>query len=489
MARNALLILPLLAASLHAEITLPAIFSDHMVLQREQPIRVWGTTDRDEVITVEFGGHWVTAKPRRDGSWQAKLPAMDASAYPRELIVRGDEETLRFTDVLVGEVWLASGQSNMEKPLGEKRGQRPTDNHLTEIAAAHHERLRIFQLPHYGKVKDPEVQMRWLPSTPETIGQSEFSATGYFFGRELLHNLDVPVGIIHSSFGGTMIEAWTPESAIKAEPELREVLREPYFAWVEGVQATELYATMIAPLVPYSLRGFIWYQGEANAMNGETAVYTAKMRALIEGWRSQWQAPEAPFYYVQLAPFNYSAWESFPAWLTPEGLPLFWEAQTAARTIPHTGMIVTTDLAGDARDIHPTNKRDVGLRLAHLALSETYSDNRRHARSPAFEAMTVNENGSITLTFTDVGNGLTRSDADPLSDFQIADKSRGFVPAEARIIDEKTIVVSSSLVQEPVAIRFAWHETATPNLVNSAGLPAIPFRTDNWPVINVREKE
>lgn len=486
--RIALLAVPLLAASVNAEVALPAIFSDHMVLQREKPVRVWGTATPNGKVTVEFGNHRATARPNDDGAWEAILPAMEASAEPRTLVVRDDDQSLRFEDVLVGEVWLASGQSNMEKPLGEKRGQRPTDNYCTEIAAADHPNLRLFQVPHYGKVTDESAHMRWLASSPETIKATEFSAAAYFFARELLHNLGVPIGIIHSSFGGTMIEAWTPATALKAEPELANVLEEPYFAWVDGVQATELYQSMIEPLVPYTLRGFIWYQGEANAMNGETEIYTVKMRALIEGWRNAWKSPDAPFYYVQLAPFNYSAWDSFPAWLTPEGLPLFWEAQTAARAIPHTGMVVTTDLAGNTRDIHPTNKRDVGLRLAHLALVETYEDTQRVAHSPSFKDLKIRDDGSIALTFTDVGNGLARGDGDPLSDFQIADESRVFVPAQARIIAGDTVIVSSSLVENPIAVRFAWHETATPNLVNSAGLPAIPFRTDDWPVINVREK-
>ncbi len=477
-----------LAAGPLQAVSLPAVFSDHMVLQCDRPVNVWGEADAGEEITIRFGEHRATATADPEGQWQAELPAMPASAEPRELVVSGSEER-RFRDVLVGEVWLCSGQSNMEKPLGDKRGQRPTDNHLSEIAAARHPRMRLFQVPHHGEVSRPEQQMRWLPCSPESVVATEFSAAGYFFGRELLVNLEVPVGLIHSSFGGTMVEAWTPRAAIEAEPRLEGVLETEYFAWVDGVQATELWRSMVEPLVPYTLRGFLWYQGEANAMTGESAEYATKLATLVKGWRQAWSNPEAPFYYVQLAPFNYSAWDSFPAWLTPRGLPLFWEAQAAALDeIPHSAMIVTTDLAGDGRDIHPTNKRDVGLRLAHLALRETYGDERRVVHSPRVASAEFGDDGRVVLEFEHVGGGLARADGNPLGQFELAGKGRDFHPAEARIVDDGRVEVVSSLVARPVAVRFAWHETATPNLVNSAGLPAVPYRSDDWPVANTREK-
>lgn len=477
-----------LAAGPLPALTLPAVFSDHMVLQRDRPVVVWGEADPGEEVTVRFGGHRATATADADGRWRTELPAMPASHEPRELVVAGREER-RFADVLVGEVWLCSGQSNMEKPLGEMRGQRPSDNHLSEIAAADHPKLRLFQVPHHGKVGRPEHQMRWLPCTPESVVATGFSAAGYFFGRELLVNLEVPVGIIHSSFGGTMVEAWTPREAIAAEPRLEGLLESEYFAWVDGVQATELWQSMIEPLVPYTLRGFLWYQGEANAMNGESSTYTTKLATLAKGWRQAWSDAEVPFYYVQLAPFNYSAWDSFPAWLTPRGLPLFWEAQAAALDeIPNAGMVVTTDLAGDGKDIHPTNKRDIGLRLAHLALQETYGDDRRVVHSPRVAQIDIGDDGRVLLEFDHVGAGLARADGNPLGHFELAGKGRDFHPAEARIIDERRVEVMSSLVPRPVAVRFGWHETATPNLVNSAGLPAVPYRSDDWPVANTREK-
>lgn len=483
-----LILIALLPGSVIA-LEMPAVFSDHMVLQRDMPVRVWGTGNPGSDVEVVFENAVVTAAVDADGNWQAVLPPFSANSNPQMLRVSDGENNLMFEDVLVGEVWLASGQSNMEKPIGKKKGQRPLPNYRTEIAMANHPNLRIFQMPRYGKVPEGhESVMRWLRCSPEAIAATDFSAVGYYFGRELVYDLEVPVGIIHSSFGGTMIEAWIPRLALEGNPELAHLLEEEYFAWVDGVQATELYESMITPLVPYSLRGFIWYQGEANAMNGEAESYTPKMRALIEGWRTAWSAPEAPFYFVQLAPFNYSNWEKFPARLTPEGLPLFWEAQTAALDIPNTGMIATTDLAGDARDIHPVDKAPVGQRLAHLALAGTYGQTGSTAHSPMIDSSDFLEDGSVRIRFSHTGKGLKHASPNPLSHFTIAGKNRNFVPAKARIVAPDTIIVSSPLIQKPAAVRFAWHETAAPNLVNSAGLPAVPFRTDAWPVRNTRPK-
>jgi sialate O-acetylesterase len=375
----------------------PAICGDHMVLQRDRPVLIWGEADPGKKVAVEFAGQTKWAECTKAGQWHILLDPMPASAQPRMLTVRG-EDTLTFSDVLVGEVWLCSGQSNMEKPLGEQSGQKPTDNHEKEIREANYPQLRLFQMPQFGKPTPDVLGLRWVPCSPQTVESTRFSAAGYFFGRELLRELNVPLGIIHSSFGGTMIEAWIPPEAFALEPELRDATKARYPAWVEGVQATELYQSMIAPLAPYTLRGFLWYQGEANCMNGDGAIYTAKMRALIAGWRAAWDNPAAPFYYVQLAPFNYSAWETFPKKLTPQALSLFREAQTRALEIPHTGMVVTTDLAGSGKDIHPTNKRDVGVRLARLAMADTYRRSDVIGQSPMLESMPAMASPAATVS-------------------------------------------------------------------------------------------
>jgi sialate O-acetylesterase len=475
----------LLAASVRADVRCASIFTDHMVLQRDRPVAVWGDASPSESVTVEFAGRKTATRADADGHWRAELPAMPASAESRTLSVHGSN-TVTFSDVLVGEVWLCSGQSNMEKPLGPRKGQKPTDDYEEEIRNATHPLLRLFQMPQYGKPQKGVLGLQWVPCTPDTIKETNFSAAGYYFGRELLNALNIPIGIIHSSFGGTQIEAWIPDSAFGSHAAIRDLRHVEYQAWVKGVQATELYDSMIAPLVPYTLRGFLWYQGESNVMQSDGAIYTDKMRALIESWREAWSEPAAPWYFVQIAPFDYSKWDKFPKQQTPEELPVFWEAQTQVLKLPHTGMVVITDLVKNLHDIHPTDKKDVGGRLARLALEDTYG---RHilAHSPRFSSMQRDGDGRLALRFTDTGTGLQTRDGKSPTDFTIAGRDRHFVPAHAEI-DRDVVIVSSPDVKDPVAARFAWNETATPNLVNSADLPAIPFRTDDWPVARERPK-
>lgn len=469
-----------LAVCARADVSCPVIFSDHMVLQRERPVAIWGNAATDEHISVEFAGQTKTTTTSSDGRWRIDLAAMPASKEPRTLTVCGNN-TLTFSDVLVGEVWFCSGQSNMEKQLGPRKGQKPTDDYEEATRQADHPLLRLYQVPHFSKPSEKMLGLRWVACTPETVTTTEFSAAGYYFGVELLRELDVPIGLIHSSYGGTMIEAWTPAEAFKRIPELAPLLEKKYQAWVKGVQATELFESMVAPYIPYTLRGFVWYQGESNLMAGDTAIYTLKLRTLIESWRSLWKTPDAPFYYVLLAPFRYSTRDKDPARLTDEGLPLFWEAQTAvAKTVPYAGFISTTDI-GNYKDIHPTNKRDVGLRLAHIALADTYGKTNTIPQSPQFASMEISA-GKISVKFSPQGSGLKSRDGKPLDSFLVAGEDRKFVPAEANLVETNTVVISSSTVTKPVAVRFAWTESANPNLVNSAGLPAIPFRTDNWPI-------
>ncbi|WP_438482627.1 sialate O-acetylesterase [Oleiharenicola lentus] len=463
-----------------AAVTCAPVFSDHLVLQRETPVPIWGQAKPGERITVEFGHQRKATLANEAGSWRVSLDAMPANRTPQILTVRG-ENVLTFTDVLVGEVWFCSGQSNMEKPFGPRKGQKPTDNSEPEVAAANHPQLRIFQMPQSGKPKGNASVMTWLACSPETLAKSGFSAAAYYFGRELLTTLDMPVGLIHASFGGTRIEAWMPPGAFASSPELTGLEKNKYQAWVPGVQATELYQSMVAPLVPFALRGFLWYQGEANCMDADITLYAAKQRALIASWRSAWQLPPAPFYFALLAPFDYSRWDSFPKKLTPEALPAFWESQIATLDVKNTGLIVTTDLVANVHDIHPTNKRDVGLRFARLALAETYQAKNVQAHSPAFKKLKTAADGKLRVQF-EHAQGLRSRDQAALTHFSIAGKDGIFHPAAA-IIVKNEVVVSSPLVRSPIDVRFAWQETATPNLVNAAGLPAIPFRTDRNAVV------
>lgn len=470
-----------------ADISLDPIFGDHMVLQRNQPIRISGKTTPQHEVIVTFAGQTRLATSDENGQFVAWLNSLEACSQGQMLEVRGDG-LCRVEDVLIGEVWLASGQSNMAKPMGEISGQLPTDNFETEVAAANHPLIRLFQVPHYGKVGGNDLDMNWLPCEPGTLEGTDFSAVAYYFARELRYRLDIPIGIINSSFGGTMIETWIPKEYLEGSSEFSHVLSETYFAWVDGVQASELYESMIRFLEGFPLQGFIWYQGETNAMTGEIADYPRKMELLVSSWRELWESPDAPFYYVQLAPFRYSSLLDREVWLSPVALPFFWEAQSEALRIPHSGMVVTTDLAGNGHDIHPTNKRDVGIRLGHLALQKTYGVESVEAKSPKLSKVERGEDGSICLFFDFVGKGLCRSDGNTLDFFEVAGKNRQYVPADARIVFESCVIVSSSIVEGPVAVRFAWSELATPNLVNSNGLPVIPFRTDNWRVSPIQTR-
>ncbi|MBI2510403.1 MAG: sialate O-acetylesterase [Opitutae bacterium] len=465
----------LFVSALHAEVRCAKLFTDHMVLQRERPVPIWGTAAPGERVTVAFAEQTKTIAARPDGTWRVTLDPLATSAAPRELTVRGTN-TLTFSDVLVGEVWFASGQSNMEKPLGERKGQKPTLGYDLEIAAANYPLLRLFQVPRTDLKQDGPGVLRWLPCSPEALRESNFSAAAYFFGRNVQQTLGVPVGIIHASFGGTRIEAWLPAEAF-ADPQLAGLEKERYPAWVPGVQPTELFQSMVRPYAPFAIRGFLWYQGETNCTVPDSDRYAHKLTTLIAHWRRAWENADAPFYGVLLAPFDYSKWEKFGT--TDQALPRFWQAQIEALSAPHTGYAVISDGVDDLHDIHPVNKRVVGDRLARLALHETFGRTAVAARGPTLASWKV-DGATIVLTYAHA-EGLHTRDRLPPTDFVVAGADRVFHPATA-VIKENTITLTCPDVPAPVAARFAWHEIATPNLLNRVGLPAVPFRTDEWPV-------
>lgn len=466
---------------LAAEVRCARIFGDHMVLQRELPVPVWGEAAPGEAVTVEFAGQSHTIMTNADGRWRVTLSPLMGEPRARDLVVRGTN-TLVFTDVLVGEVWFCSGQSNMEKPLGPRKGQRPVIDHDLEIAAARYPRLRLYQVPRTDQKQDSPARFTWLPCSPEALRESDFSAAAYYFGRQLQQTLDVPVGLVHASFGGTFIEAWMPPEAFSAPP-LQGLETRKLQAWVPGVQATELYRDMVAPHAPFAVRGFLWYQGETNLMHGDIALYAEKQAALIETWRRAWERADAPFYGVLLAPMDYSRWEKFP--VTSEALPAFRAEQTRALSAPRTDYVVTTDLVADTHDIHPVNKRDVGLRLARLALAETYDREDIAAHGPRFASLRpTKDGGALELSF-DHAAGLRSRDGLALSEFAISGEDRIFQAAEAKIEGGK-VIVSHPALPHPVAVRLGWHETAKPNLINAAGIPATPFRSDDWPLTVTR---
>ncbi|MDA0588926.1 MAG: sialate O-acetylesterase [Planctomycetota bacterium] len=430
------LLLPAIAS---AEVKLPTVIDSHMVLQRDVPLPIWGWGDEGEEITVTIGENSAKATAGADGKWSVTLPAMKADGKAHSLTVAGSN-TIELEDILIGEVWVGSGQSNMEWQLKSTHGSAEAIN------AADFKNIRLFHVP---KVQKPapadDVTADWKVCTPENI--PAFSAVLYYYGKKLHEELDVPVGLINSSWGGSPIEPWT----------------------IADGKSGGMYNGMIAPLQPFAVRGAIWYQGETNCLQKNGLAYFDRMKALIDGWRASWPQKDLPFYFVQIAPWS-GRYE-------PGELPALWEAQTKSLKIADTGMAVITDLVDNIGDIHPRNKLDVGNRLALWALAKTYGQKDIVYSGPLYQSLKV-DGDKVHLSFAHA-RGLKSRDDKPLSEFQIAGADGKFVAATARI-DGDTVVVSAAGVSEPKHVRFGWHKVANPNLVNGAGLPASPFQTDNW---------
>jgi sialate O-acetylesterase len=455
----------LMAAAVQAEVKLPAIIGDHMVLQRDREVPIWGWDEPGTEVKVTLGEAQASAKADADGRWMVKLPAMNAGG-PHTLTVEGTDKK-EISDVLIGEVWICSGQSNMEWPVAA------SDNPQQEIQNANHPQIRHIKIPH-TPADQPQADVKsdgWKLSSPETVGS--FTAVGYYFGRNLQENLDVPIGLIGSNWGGTRIEPWTPPVGFESVPALKDIAdhldqypQKNAQGQINHQTPLALYNGMIAPLVPYAVRGAIWYQGESN--NGEGMLYHEKMKALITGWRKIWNDPDMPFYFVQLAPFRYGN-------SNPENLAGIWEAQLKSLSIPHTGMAVTVDI-GNVTDIHPRNKQDVGKRLALWALAKTYGKEDLVYSGPLYKSMDI-EGNKVRVQFDHVGGGLVSRDGKPLTHFQVAGEDGKWVDAKAEIEGDE-VVVHADEVQKPVAVRYAWSQEAEPNLSNKEGLPASPFRSD-----------
>jgi sialate O-acetylesterase len=476
--RRLLLSLLLIGVQSASALTLPHVFGDHMVLQSGQPVPIWGWASPGEGITVHFGAQEKHATAAAgDGRWEVRLDPLTISSQPAQLTVSGSD-TVTFNDVLVGEVWLCSGQSNMEKPVGEQRGQKPTLNSVEELAAANFPEIRLLKVPRARlSAPTPDFKAAWVPCTPASLDQTKFSAAGYFFARKLYQELNIPIGVIDASYGGTRIELWISPEGFAAVPSLAEYAKAALTppAKVDGAELSTCYRGEIYPLIPYAIRGVLWYQGESNVDVDDGAFYADKMTALINDWRSEWHQ-ELPFYYVQLAPLLYHVARSEKV-VSPEAEPRVWEAQTATLRLPHTGMIVTTDLVDDLTDIHPRDKKDVGERLARWALTDEYGRKDIEVSGPMFRSMDIQGDKAI-LHFDHIGGGLVSKDAKPLKWFDIAGAGGAFFPAIATI-DGDTVVLTSPKVPAPQVVHFAWDEAACANLFNKAGLPAIPFRTDN----------
>ncbi len=497
--------------ALRAEITLAPLFQDGAVLQRDKAAPVWGKATPGKEVTITFAGQTKTATADTGGRWIVSLDPLSASAEGRTLsATEAGLPAKEVKDILVGEVWLCSGQSNMEWTISSTTAENQAVAAKGPVPS-----MRLFQVPKLVSNKRQEtVKAKWVPATPDTA--KSFSAVGYFFGKMLAEELKVPVGMIHSSWGGSRIEPWWADEGLAETPELAglyktRITKQPGFpeydlpfknhvtavrAWTEEAEkaiaagqpvpdmppAPELlkagsgaetgtYQAMIHPLVPYALRGFLWYQGESNSYEGMD--YVAKQKALLAGWRKQFRAPDAPFLYVQIAPYFYNEGSK-------ENIPKFWCAQQAFLKVPHSGMAVTNDI-GNPKDIHPKEKMEVARRLFLWAMADTYGKKDTVYSGPLFKGYKVTEKG-IEINFDHTGGGLASRDGKPLSWFEIAGADNQFKPATATIsADGKTLLVTSPDVAKPDRVRYAWDQIAEPNLMNKEGLPAGAFHT-HWPV-------
>ncbi|MCC9135575.1 sialate O-acetylesterase [Pontibacter silvestris] len=500
-----LVLLSVLSNSLLANIKLPALLADHMVLQQQADVALWGWADPGE--TVEVIGSWnnkkVKATADAQGNWQLKVSTSKAGG-PYALSFKGKNE-VNLKDIYLGEVWICSGQSNMHFPVApiENSGWATgVENYEQEIAQANYPKIRMFTVER--KVADEpqkDVVGDWQVCNPATVG--DFSAVAYFFARELVEKTGLPVGLINTSWGGTPAEGWTKKEVLESDadfipilerynadvekyPEAIEVYRKELEQWRKEAESAKqkgetpaaaprepmgpkhhkspykLYNAMVAPLLPYTIKGAIWYQGESNA--DRAYQYRKLFPAMIANWREGW-GYNFPFYFVQIAPHRSQR-------------PEIREAQLLTmQSVPNTGMAVVTD-AGDSLDIHPRNKQVVGKRLSLWALSKDYGQKDVVYSGPIYKSMKV-DGDKIVLSFDHVDGGLVARGGE-LSDFTIAGADQKFVKAKAKI-EGKQVVVWSDQVQNPVAVRFAWELIPAPNFYNKAGLPASPFRTDVWP--------
>ena len=472
----AMLMAAVIGSSAAADITLPSIFSDHMVLQQNSTPKIWGTAEPGQELTISFNEQEMKVKADANGNWETKVKTGGAGG-PYQLQIAGADSKIIYDDVMIGEVWICSGQSNMEWPISKSL------NPEIEIAKAKdYPNIRLFTVQHNASptpLTEFSKAIPWSKCSPETIG--DFSATAYFFGRKLNKDLNVPIGLIHVAWGGTRCEAWTEPSALKDIPIVEPLLEHWETADEPNSQHRpgNLFNGMISPLKNVNSSGVIWYQGEANVGRGKQ--YQSLLPALIKNWRTHLGNDQLPFLIVQLAPYRYETKE-------PEALAELWDAQLKThRRVPGTGLVVTHDI-GDVKNIHPKNKQEVGRRLALWALAKQYNKRLPEEEQefvycgPLYESLSVLENKAI-ITFDHSDGGLKSRDDVALTGFTVCGEDKVFHPAVATIMGDRVELVSDKVLV-PVAVRFGWDDSAELNLVNDAGLPASPFRTDDFELLS-----
>ncbi len=476
------------------EFSVASILQSNMVVQQAKPFTLWGTAPAGDTVflAADWTGTQVPAVADAAGQWKGQLPVPAAQPNdftPHAITVFSKGKKIILSNVLIGEVWLCSGQSNMDM---EMKPQLPwlrgVLNHEEEIAAANHPAIRLINIENSFK-KEPQANAKgtWLVCSPETAG--DFSGVAYFYGRELLQKLKVPIGLVVASVGGSACQAWASREALQTDPVVKAKYLTPYDLSPQAKEnldsiktleklfevlerPTLLYNAMIHPLKNLSVKGFLWYQGESNKKDG--SAYTRLCTAMLQGWRKDFAQGDLPFYFVQVTPYN---WEEKDSTLTYYAK--LREAQEAVLQVKNTGMAVTMDI-GEVNDIHPRNKKDVGVRLAKIAFAKTYGQPEIVHQGPTFQSFTWKGN-TVRITFRKegLGSGLTTSDGLAPKHFYVAGKDQVFYPATAEIVRDQ-IWLTSEKVKKPVAVRYAFTNFPVTNLANKEGLPAQPFRTDSW---------
>jgi sialate O-acetylesterase len=438
-----------------ANISLPEIFSDNMVLQQKSDVIVWGWAKPGEkvVVKADWMDSEISTAGSTQGTWKITVKT-PAAGGPYNISITGQNEII-LKNVLIGEVWLCSGQSNMEMSA-----QWGINNADEEIKSADYPGIRFFTVnTSTSMYPQDRISGTWKTCSPETM--KPFSAIGYFFARKLYKELGVPVGIINSSWGGTPAESWMSGEVVQKDDLLREAAAKQKPVPWGPVEPARIFNSMISPMIPFNIAGVLWYQGEANTINGY--AYKEMLTALITSWRALWGF-DFPFYFAQIAPYKYGK--------QYEGVVVR-DAQRRVLELPGTGMAVLSDIC-DTLNIHPKNKQDAAMRLANIALGRTYKKAVPEDSGPLYKSIAIEKNKAV-ISF-DHSEGL-HATGDKITYFEIAGEDKIFYPAEAKIKDQ-TVIVQSKNVKVPVAVRFAWRNTAVPNLVNGAGLPASCFITE-----------
>ncbi len=460
------------ASTSFAKVTLPEIMSDNMVLQQNAKVKIWGKSNPNSVITVTPSWNNVNVQTKSDasGNWIAVLET-PAGSFTKHSLTISDGEPLTLNNILVGEVWFASGQSNMEMPLNGFWNNPIKDANETIALSGKEKGIRFATIPKTAAYTPQEtVPGSWKESTPENAAW--FSATAYHFAKMLYDVLDVPVGIIVSSWGGTKVEGWTSREILETYPDI-DLSEKAIEALHPMSRPLLMYNAMIKPLTNYTIKGFIWYQGESNV--GQHQVYAQRLANMVSLWRSDWDLGDLPFYFAEIAPWIYGdgADGTSAAYLR--------EAQFKAQSIiPNSGMISTNDLVEEyeAGNIHPKNKTDVGKRLAYLALSQTYDIKNIASRGPEYKSMEIKD-GKIHVSFNYADDGFNRMDG--AEGFEIAGDDKVFLPADVEIdLNNRIIILSHEDIPNPAAARYCFRNFQIGNMANTRALPMVPFRTDNF---------